>query len=159
MGREVRRVPKNWKHPKNEDGNYIPLFGYSFSDDLAEWKLGNKKWKLGLMDDYAGGWIKISKKYKNMSYEEWDGDKPKKENYMPEWKEKELTHIMMYECTSEGTPISPAFKKPADLAAYLVGSEVSVFADITATYEQWLAMILAVVKKSKKSKNNLGGLK
>ena len=27
MGREVRMVPKGWKHPKNEKGNFIPLMG------------------------------------------------------------------------------------------------------------------------------------
>lgn len=26
MGREVRMVPADWKHPKNEKGNFIPLY-------------------------------------------------------------------------------------------------------------------------------------
>ena len=26
MGREVRRVPKDWKHPRNEHGHFVPLF-------------------------------------------------------------------------------------------------------------------------------------
>lgn len=25
MGREVRRVPANWQHPKNVEGHYVPL--------------------------------------------------------------------------------------------------------------------------------------
>ena len=26
MGREVRKVPGDWQHPKDEKGHYIPLF-------------------------------------------------------------------------------------------------------------------------------------
>lgn len=36
MGREVRRVPAEWQHPKDERGRYIPLFDgkdYERSDD------------------------------------------------------------------------------------------------------------------------------
>lgn len=30
MGREVRRVSKNWEHPKKDNGEYYPLFeGYA----------------------------------------------------------------------------------------------------------------------------------
>lgn len=29
MGREVRRVPKGWEHPRDENGNYIPLHDQS----------------------------------------------------------------------------------------------------------------------------------
>ena len=38
MGREVRMVPENWKHPKNSRGNYIPLLesGY-FEETEREW--------------------------------------------------------------------------------------------------------------------------
>lgn len=26
MGKEIRRVPKNWKHPKDKNGKYQPSF-------------------------------------------------------------------------------------------------------------------------------------
>lgn len=26
MGRELRRVPANWKHPKDGNGRYIPMY-------------------------------------------------------------------------------------------------------------------------------------
>lgn len=32
MGREVRRVPENWEHPTNNNGNHIPMFEYSYPD-------------------------------------------------------------------------------------------------------------------------------
>ena len=45
---------------------------------------------------------------------------------------------MMYEITSEGTPISPAFATPEELARWLSDNEAIAFAGMTATYEQWL---------------------
>lgn len=45
---------------------------------------------------------------------------------------------MMYETTSEGTPISPAFTSPEELARWLTDTGASAFGKDTATYEQWL---------------------
>ena len=45
---------------------------------------------------------------------------------------------MMYEDTTEGTPISPAFATPEELARWLADTGASAFGDSTATYEQWL---------------------
>jgi hypothetical protein len=44
----------------------------------------------------------------------------------------------MYEDTSEGTPFSPAFATPEELARWLADTGASAFGDMTATYEQWL---------------------
>ena len=65
------------------------------------------------------------------------------EQFMPNWKEEELTHMMMYETCSEGTPISPAFPKDQkeELARWLADNEASAFGDITTTYENWLNTI------------------
>jgi len=46
---------------------------------------------------------------------------------------------MMYENTSEGTPISPPFETPEELARWLADNNASAFGGMTATYEQWLA--------------------
>ena len=141
MGREVRRVPKDWQHPKDKEGGYIPLLGYNFSESLQEWEYNNQKWNEGFTDDFKGGWKPIEEDHKHMSYEEYAGPKPLKEDYVPEWKEDELTHIMMYESTSEGTPISPAFETPEELAHWLEDNNASAFANYKATYEQWLHTI------------------
>lgn len=89
MGREVRRVPADWEHPRDERGKFIPTYS-------------------------------------------WD---------MPQWPENEATHYMMYEDTSEGTPISPAFATKEELARWLTDTGASAFGRLTATYEQWLATI------------------
>ena len=33
MGREVRRVPANWEHPRDNKGNYLPLFELDNEDE------------------------------------------------------------------------------------------------------------------------------
>lgn len=121
MSRELRMVPKDWEHPKREDGRYTPLFdGYraalqGFEDAIKEKGLADA------IDYYGGG--------------------PMSEDYMPDWPDAERTHYMMYETTSEGTPISPAFETPEELARWLADNEASAFSNDTATYEQWLRMI------------------
>jgi len=32
MGREIRKVPKGWKHPKDENGRFIPKYNEFFKD-------------------------------------------------------------------------------------------------------------------------------
>ena len=117
MGRKVRMVHKDWSHPKTEKGNYKPLHG-GYKSDAAEFlEMANKD---GLQEavDYMGC--------------------PDKEDYMPDWDEAEKTHLIMYEDTTEGTPISPAFETPEELAKWLADNGASSFGSSTATYEQWL---------------------
>ena len=49
MGREVRKVPADWEHPKNKDGSYKPLLeGYNPMNNQREFLL-----KLAdLMEEY-----------------------------------------------------------------------------------------------------------
>lgn len=141
MGRQVRRVPKDWQHPKNELGHYIPLHD-GFNKDLREWDEGAAKWAEGLMRDYdsafdGSGWE--PKGDCNYSYEEWAGKRPVQSEYMPDWPAEQRTHLMMYEDTSEGTPISPAFETPEELARWLTDNRASAFGSMKASYESWLA--------------------
>lgn len=141
MGREVRRVPKDWKHP-SKDGAFIPLLGARFSERAREWDEEAAQWAKGLRRDYIhGGWVKLSDEMKERTYEDWEGARPRPEDFMPEWSETEATHFMMYEDTSEGTPISPAFETPEQLARWLADTRASAFGPSTASYEAWLAMI------------------
>jgi hypothetical protein len=47
----------------------------------------------------------------------------------------------MWEDCTEGSPISPTFDTPEELARWLADNKASAFGDLTATYEQWLQMI------------------
>lgn len=82
-----------------------------YGRDLDEWKAGRSEWE------------------------------PLPEEYMPSWTEEEADHLMMYENTSEGTPISPVFKTAEKLARWLADNRASAFAHMPATYEQWLTTI------------------
>jgi hypothetical protein len=140
MGREVRRVPADWEHPKNERGNYIPLYGRSFSKEVADWDEGAAQWENGFLDNYKGGWEPKDQSM-DYPYEEWSGKRPEEHEYMPDWPDEQRTHIQMYEDTSEGTPISPVMETPEELARWLADNNASAFAGMKATYEQWLSTI------------------
>ncbi len=142
MSREVRRVPADWQHPRDErTGRYVPLFEGPYEPEIEHWIKGGQAWLLGEWksdydseqpDDYERTW---------RGYCEWVGQPPNSNEYMPDWTEDQKTHLMMYETTSEGTPISPAFETAEELARWLTDNHASTFASMTATYEQWLGMI------------------
>jgi len=141
-GREVRMVPENWEHPKDENQHYIPLFdGSYYEKDLKLWDESAEKFSKGLQTDFEGGWYPLEDEYKSMSYTEYDGPRPEKADYMPNWNVDTNVLYVMYETTTEGTPISPAFKTKEKLAKWLYDNKASAFGNYTATYEEWLAMI------------------
>lgn len=147
MGREVRMVPADWQHPTdgkyaNGETRYVPLLDGSFDTDAAEWDEARRQWDAGYRkNDFLGDeWIPRSPNDPD-SYEGWAGDQPRAEDYMPNWPEEQRTHYMMYESCSEGTPISPAFETPEDLARWLADNNASAFGSQTASYGQWLATI------------------
>lgn len=47
----------------------------------------------------------------------------------------------MWETTSEGSPISPAFDAPQELARWLADNNASAWGSSGASYEQWMNMI------------------
>jgi hypothetical protein len=113
---------------------------------LADWEEGKARWDQGLEEDWAperhGSTNKLWKPrdpQHDMTWEEWYGHRPEANDYMPEWSHAEATQLMMYEDTSEGTPISPAFDTPEALARWLADNRASAFGSMTASYEQWLA--------------------
>lgn len=159
MGREVRRVTATWEHPKDENGNYKPLLGYSFSKQLKDWKEEFEQWNKGFRKNWydENPWKPKEKDELEMTFEEWSGSEPLIEDYMPDWKEEEKTHIQMYEDTSEGTPISPVFDNAEDLARWLADNNSNSFGSSTATYEQWLHTINLGFAPSMIMDNNVCG--
>lgn len=141
MSREVRRVPPDWKHPTiwREDwrGEMVESFdalfdGAFYEATLAVWDDENAKWEAGEFPDYA------DEDHRKMTYAEWNGERPEAKDYMPRWTPEEATHLMMYETTSEGTPISPAFATPEELARWLADNNASASGSRGASYEAWL---------------------
>lgn len=121
MGREIRKVPPNWKHPeRNQEtdrygrGGFQPMFDEEFGPVFSRWlaefdrvragNLTNKEreyWPNGLQD-----WLKD------------EGFPPDPEYYRP-YSDADATWLQLYETVSEGTPVSPAFATPDELIEYL----------------------------------------
>jgi hypothetical protein len=86
--RTIRRVPLNWEHPKDKEGNYLPLF------DTRE---------------ATGGTYSLSE----LSELVEDGVSPNglKSWFMPAFGDvpEEQMGVSLYEITTEGTPLTPVF--------------------------------------------------
>ena len=137
MGREVRRVPHDWRHPTREcphspwaGGCKVPLTppGTCFKP-LYE---GN--W----YESRKAAWLNSLVEKGLQETLECEGNPPNADDYMPVWSSDQATHYMMYEDTSEGTPISPVFATPEELARWLADTGASSFGSMTASYEAWL---------------------
>lgn len=124
MGREIRRVPLNWMHPKNEHGNYQPMYDQSFNEAFDEWFTGRQEW----IADKDGVRTEAQNDYNNgqyMHYEELEGTSPDPCYYRPEWPEDATMGYCVYETVTEGTPQSPVFETLADLETWLIGEGYS----------------------------------
>ena len=115
MGREIRRVPPNWEHPKAENGNYMVMHDHDFDTAFQEWIAGYELWKKGghpeQLDD--------PERYTDCEYWEWEGNPPNPDYCRPAFKE-EPTWYQVYETVSEGTPVTPPFETKEELVDYLV---------------------------------------
>ncbi len=103
MSREIRRVPKNWEHPKDEKGKYIPLF--SAKDyELACRESGRALEELDSSDMNEQETVEGScGTFRMDEYMVFD---------------EEPTHYQLYERTTEGTPLSPVFESIEALLKY-----------------------------------------
>lgn len=141
MGRELRMVPKDWKHPKKA-GRYVPLHEGPFEQEAARYAEEEAEWKRGFRRDYGTGARKpLDDLERTWTYEDYAGEPPKREDYMPSWRPEERTHFQMYETCTEGTPISPPMPDAESLATWLADNGASAFGDLTASREAWLATI------------------
>ena len=127
MGREVRRVPADWEHPKDYQGNLQPMFDEPFNSAMQGWIESSKQWLRG---EYLG---QSDGKDGNPTYEafaEWHGAPPDPAYYRPDW-QTAPTHYQWYENVSEGTPLSPPFANKAQLVDFIVENGDPVHGPIT----------------------------
>jgi len=119
MGREIRKVPANWEHPKGQNPwgyDYLSMHDQNFEDALAEWNKGNAEWIAGTHSDLLDG---TTTKEEYPDYQEYHGKAPDPEYYRP-YKDEDCTHFQMYQTVSEGTPVTPVFATLQELEDYLV---------------------------------------
>lgn len=103
MGREIRRVPPNWEHPKNEAGNYQPMFDRNYHEE-------------------AKSWIEAFNSFKPTEFCQyyWEFDYPPDEKYCVPYTKDQATWYQVYETVSEGTPCTPPFETQDELVQHLV---------------------------------------
>jgi hypothetical protein len=140
MGRQLRKVPANWEHPKNSDGRYQPMFDLFYGDALKEWIEENEKWENGTHEDLIE---KPSRKVDMPFYAMWAGNPPDVEFYhTKKYSEAELTHIQLYENTSEGTPLSPVYhSSELEKLCEWAAENATTFASYKTTKEAWMKML------------------
>lgn len=143
MGREVRRVPPMWEHPRNPNGGYIPLFGRNIEKKIQEWEEGSIKWEEGFYEDWHNEtWVPRSQSEiasECKSYTDWAGPRPDPKSYFPAWKPGEASWYAYYENTTEGTPLTPAFPTKSLLAKWL--EQHGDTAGGEGSYEEWMSIL------------------
>ncbi len=136
LSREVRRVPLDYEPPQDERGHPRPVFDRFYGDALAEWEAGKRRWDTGEDPD---------RRARNYSWEEWVGEKPDPDFYLPgvAWPEGAVIGIRMYETVTEGTPISRAYPDTEEgrtaMAAELASANTSITSGMTAA--EWRQII------------------
>ena len=117
MGREIRRVPPHWEHPKVQDykgERYQPMFDRSYRQAMDEWIENDTLWKQGKHPDIADAVEEGC-----FHYAQWNGNPPDVNYYRPDWDKELCTWYQLYETVSEGTPVSPPFETQEELIDYL----------------------------------------
>jgi hypothetical protein len=114
MGVAIRRVPPDWVHPKDADGNFLPMYdddyesaSHRWLEDLMAWERGDHPERKKA--DEAG--------YR--FYWDWMCPPPDSRLYRPRF-DAEPTCYQLYENTSEGTPISEVFATLEEFTQYLL---------------------------------------
>lgn len=115
MGREIRRVPPNWEHPRDKDGNYIPMLDQTYEDAGKEWIASCIEWAMGQNKYQKIGKGRPASDRRSLLLL---GMPPNEEYYRPAF-DAEPTHYQYYENTSEGTPLSPVFATEAELEIWI----------------------------------------
>ena len=105
MGRELRRVPVNWEHPRDVFGQLQPLYDRAYEDAAKEWLARFMAYR---PEDHNGEY-----------YWDYAGPPPDKHYYRPAWTEAEATHFQVYETVTEGTPVSPVLPTRETVAEWL----------------------------------------
>lgn len=124
MGREIRRVPKGWEHPRDERGNYQPMFDKIYEGDkwieaCCAWHRRDVVKLLEIDEDMFCGCDPDEIFRENPYYWEWTDNPPNREWYRHEF-DAPADHFQIYENVSEGTPVSPVFESKAEMTKWLI---------------------------------------
>jgi hypothetical protein len=124
MGREIRRVPPGWEHPRygpgrgrgrrkrggDREGQLRPCGDEDYETAARRWIEEFEQWQHGTHPSQPCEYAKYYWDYANT---------PDEDTCRPAFKE-EPTHYQIYENVSEGTPVSPVFENLDQLKQWLV---------------------------------------
>lgn len=133
MGREIRSVPPDWEHPKDEKGHYLPLLDRPYLPRVwdhvryeAFWYLQPKHWK-----------------HIRELFTTWPDPKYSR----PWWPKHKATGFQMYETVSEGTPVSPVFATLDELKDWLISEGYSEHAASEFCKHRWAPSVVLISGK------------
>ena len=131
MGREIRRVPEGWEHPRGITGYFMPLSDQTYEDALADWLKEREEWLAdeAIRKEAAGT-------YNCHTFEDWHGEAPDPAYYRPAFNGTAICY-QVYETVSEGTPVSPVFPDTDSLIAWLVNQGHSRHAAEMFVEKEW----------------------
>jgi hypothetical protein len=89
VGREIRRVPPGWNHPRGEWGKFLPLTDRDYVEVAEEWLRNCILWSKGEHPNQLAS-PEIYNEY--AYYWEAEGGPPDPESFRPRWTEEEATH-------------------------------------------------------------------
>lgn len=117
MGKEIRRIPCWWQHPRDDEGNYLPVIDRTYDEALADYRYAERLWEQGRHPSQ----LEWPEQTGGQSYRDWEGCPPDPRFYRREsWTEDDATCVALYETISEGTPISPTFPSLTDLYVWML---------------------------------------
>lgn len=149
MGREIRRVPADWQHPKVEEyvpsrdpsresswvetDNYRPLYDKDYASAAEEWLAEFDQWRAGTHPHQDPDTPYF-----------WDYDTPPNEEHYRtrKWTDEEATHYQIYETVTEGMPVSPVFATLPELVEWCVGQGYSRYAAEKFAEHGWVPSMI-----------------
>ena len=141
MGREARRVPKDWQHPTDSRGYPIPMYNGDHETACVEYQRGVVSWNAGSHPMQRSEWTRLHCRFY------WDYFGPPPPEYgergspMFEHPRDDLTHLQLYETTSEGTPIGPVFETLDELCEWAADNATTFGTSFRATVAEWHRML------------------
>jgi hypothetical protein len=126
MGREIRKVPAGWEHPRDENGHYRPLFDRDYETAMRTWYDELQAWLAGKFEEVRLKHPDLAAKPSYASdtpfsaFKDWHGRPPDPDYHRPRWSDEQRTHYQLYEDVTEGTPLSPPFATKEELVEHLV---------------------------------------
>jgi hypothetical protein len=126
MGREIRRVPKDWVHPQmvskyyGSEGQMVdrPMYEQTYESAMDEWIRNYQLWRIGQHPDQLDGSAKDCK-----TFQQWEGTPPDAEYYNTFYDPNDpavATHYQIYQNVSEGSPVSPVFETLEEMETWLI---------------------------------------